>query len=74
MLPVHRVRTCGSGQYTYPTHPWKTPGATCSSDKCLFCADSVAGPVLGSQDKAGKQARPGQPSGNGPVKGGELHP
>ena len=42
----------------------------CSSDKCLFGADSVAGPVLGSQDHAGKQARPGQPSGK--VRSGEV--
>lgn len=57
-----------------PLIPGRPPRATCSSEKCSFCADPVAGPVLGSQDKAGKQARPGQPSGNGPVKGGELHP
>lgn len=47
----------------YSTSPRQTPWVIYSSDKYLFSADSVAGPVPGFWDKAVKQERPSAPTG-----------
>lgn len=72
------VRQCGGGteegqrswktldhphQSMYSASSRQSPWVIYSSDKYLFSADSVAGPVPGSWDKAVKQERPSAPTG-----------